>query len=295
MKLGEDDEDGEQNCDEKEPNGEVTRTTFLITGSTDGIGLLTAKMLAKTAPEIKEDGKRRRIFIHGRSKDRIEKARKEILSFAKEKQEYFELHSFCYDLSDFDQVKAFKADLISTFDPEKSRPLDCLINNAAIFEPNGRKKSADGRFERTFMVNVLAPFYLTSKVLEAGIEPNRIIITSSISHSDCYHHLKKLDYDNLQFEKGGWSNFDSYGLSKLLVLMMSRGIYHSGALPASTTLINMDPGTVNTKMLLAGWGHCGIDVNKATNTFQLATGDEYDNQGSLPKYYVRLNESSPTA
>jgi hypothetical protein len=33
--------------------------------------------------------------------------------------------------------------------------------------------------------------------------------------------------------------------------------------PEETTLINMDPGTVNTKMLLAGWGECGIDVEHA--------------------------------
>ena len=25
----------------------------------------------------------------------------------------------------------------------------------------------------------------------------------------------------------------------------------------------LDPGTVNTKMLLAGWGPCGIDVEQA--------------------------------
>ena len=31
----------------------------------------------------------------------------------------------------------------------------------------------------------------------------------------------------------------------------------------------MDPGTVNTKMLYLGWGKCGIDIEKATDTFHL--------------------------
>ena len=29
------------------------------------------------------------------------------------------------------------------------------------------------------------------------------------------------------------------------------------------TCNSLDPGTVNTKMLLAGWGPCGIDVERA--------------------------------
>ena len=39
--------------------------------------------------------------------------------------------------------------------------------------------------------------------------------------------------------------------------------------------LTMDPGTVNTKMLLAGWGACGIPVSKANNTYKLATSEEY--------------------
>ena len=76
--------------------------------------------------------------------------------------------------------------------------------------------------------------------------------------------------------------------------MMSRGLFHSGILPPQTTLINMDPGTVNTKMLLAGWGACGIDVGDATDTYKLATEEEFDNMGALPKYYTSLKSRNPT-
>ena len=37
----------------------------------------------------------------------------------------------------------------------------------------------------------------------------------------------------------------------------------------------LDPGTVNTKMLLAGWGRIGIEVGEADNTFKLATDPEW--------------------
>ena len=83
------------------------------------------------------------------------------------------------------------------------------------------------------MVNVLAPFIITYKILTGmknennQIFPIRIINTSSISHTDCIEHLKDVNYDNLQFEKGNWSKYNAYGLSKLLVIMMTRGFKYT--------------------------------------------------------------------
>ena len=98
----------------------------------------------------------------------------------------------------------------------------------------------------------------------------------------------------MQFEKGGWSSFDSYGLSKLCVIMMSRGLFLNGIIPATTTTINMDPGTVNTKMLLAGWGACGINVEDASDTFNLATDPKFERPGEKATYYVGMHETNPT-
>ena len=111
------------------------------------------------------------------------------------------------------------------------------------------------------MVNVVAPYLITQRCLdEMKVQPRRIINTSSISHTDCQFHLHRLDYKNLQFEKGNcWTPYDSYGLSKLLVIMFTRGLWHLNKTKkgkTGCTLINMDPGTVNTKMLKAGWGEC---------------------------------------
>ena len=45
----------------------------------------------------------------------------------------------------------------------------------------------------------------------------------------------------------------------------------------------LDPGTVNTKMLLAGWGACGIPVSRADNTYELVT--DYGSQQTSGSYH----------
>lgn len=75
---------------------------------------------------------------------------------------------------------------------------------------------------------------------------------------------------------------------------MSRGFFHSGALPKDTTMLSFHPGAVNTKILLAAYGKVGIDIEKSDDTFKLATEDEFLNPGQLPKYYAKTKERKPT-
>jgi hypothetical protein len=45
--------------------------------------------------------------------------------------------------------------------------------------------------------------------------------------------------------------------------------------PAPHLQVNsLDPGTVNTKMLLAGWGRIGIEVHQASNVYKLASSEQ---------------------
>jgi hypothetical protein len=51
----------------------------------------------------------------------------------------------------------------------------------------------------------------------------------------------------------------------------------------------LDPGTVNTKMLLAGWGRIGMEVGEADNTFNLLTDPRV--AGASGKYFVGHRET----
>lgn len=63
-----------------------------------------------------------------------------------------------------------------------------------------------------------------------------------------------------QFEKGGYSDHASYSLSKLLDIMFNMELARRA--PEGVTCNSLDPGTVDTKMLRAGWGMGGIPVGR---------------------------------
>jgi NAD(P)-dependent dehydrogenase (short-subunit alcohol dehydrogenase family) len=230
--------------------------TALITGSTDGIGQHTAERLARDGWEV---------LIHGRNPARIAATLERI----KKKAPEAKLHAFQADFANFSDIRHLASDLSGKFSK-----LDLLVNNAGVFAER-MQTTADGN-EYAFQVNVLSPFLLTALLLDAvaaAPEP-RIIITSSISQSG------SLDWDNLQMEKG-FSAHGSYSSSKLCNAMHTMELSErlkTSSTSKHVTVNTLDPGTVNTKMLLAGWGECGIEVEAADNQFELGTSPKWKGQ-----------------
>jgi NAD(P)-dependent dehydrogenase (short-subunit alcohol dehydrogenase family) len=143
-------------------------------------------------------------------------------------------------------IEYLTADLLSQTDIRKladdfkkrHNKLDVLINNAGgIFKE--RKLTIDG-IERTFALNVLAPFLLTNLLLDtikAG-SPARIINVSSSAHTS-----GKIEFDNLQSERS-W-NFRAYGSSKLALLLLTAEL--ARRLQGTDITVNaLHPGFVNT-------------------------------------------------
>jgi hypothetical protein len=62
--------------------------------------------------------------------------------------------------------------------------------------------------------------------------------------------------------------------------------------PEEALVLSCDPGTVNTKMLLAGWGECGIEISNADDEFNLATAEF--NPANHGKYFVSCRPSRCT-
>lgn len=124
----------------------------------------------------------------------------------------------------------------------------------------------------TWAVNMVAPFLLTSLLLDTITD--RIINVSSISAGS------HVDWDNLQMEKG-FSSHSAYSLSKLAVQLFTAEL--APRVAARGIVVNtLDPGTVNTKMLGAGWGMSGIPVRSHSRATPAC------------KYYAGLGEMIPS-
>jgi NAD(P)-dependent dehydrogenase (short-subunit alcohol dehydrogenase family) len=281
--------------------------TFLVTGSTDGIGRHTCRRLASDGGAL---------LVHGRrdpSDPVVESLVRDLEDLGASRVAYLRA-----DLGDLEQVRNLAEDAVARLRSWQSPPeddrgmpaLDCLINNAGVFDPVPRR-SAQG-YDATLAVNVLAPFVLTRALLPCLIRGSdvRIVTTSSVSQSRTLPDLDSLfarrvdgemrndDGTNDQyhdFEPLPYSAHSSYAHSKLgdLLFTVQLSRLLSSYRPPEEVLsrttsaplllenlrriqcLTMDPGTVNTKMLLAGWGPCGIPVGEANNTYKLATSDEY--------------------
>jgi NAD(P)-dependent dehydrogenase (short-subunit alcohol dehydrogenase family) len=88
--------------------------------------------------------------------------------------------------------------------------LDVLVNNAGLIVPE-RHATRDG-LEETFQVNHVAPFLLTTELLDLikASAPARIVNVSSEAHRHATMH-----WEDLQFASTRYKSFRAYGQSKL--------------------------------------------------------------------------------
>ena len=169
--------------------------------------------------------------------------------------------------------------------------LKILVNNAGVYSEDF-VRTEDG-LELTFAVNVLAPFILTSMLLPMLLangsnssRSSRIVIASSVSQS---WKLPKNYWDDPQYRKRSYSAHGAYSESKLLDAMLTIEMAHrlhdlAGIDTSIVTCNCLDPGTVNTKMLLDGWGPIGIPVENALDETWCCTSTELE--GTSGQYFV---------
>jgi NAD(P)-dependent dehydrogenase (short-subunit alcohol dehydrogenase family) len=165
----------------------------LVTGATSGIGLVTARELARQGA---------RVVIVGRDQGRCDAA------VAQARAAGGEAEALLADLSSLEQTHALAGQF-----RERHGRLDVLVNNAGGIWLR-RELTVDG-LERTFAVNHLAPFLLTHRLLDLlrASAPSRVVNVSSRAHRKA-----TLDFDNLQGERsyGGWRQYCRTKLMNLL-------------------------------------------------------------------------------
>lgn len=197
----------------------------IVTGSTSGLGLETARVLAMRGS---------RVIIAARSEAKARRAMSEIEQ--KDPSAQIEFHHL--DLSNLASVRGFAESFL-----ERERALDLLINNAGIMMvPYG--ETSDGN-ELQFGTNHLGHFALTGLLLPAleRASASRVVTVSSIAHKD-----GDIDFDDLQFGGGhGYSPMRAYRRSKLANLLFALELDRRlDAAGASTVSVAAHPGVSYT-------------------------------------------------
>ncbi|MFC5828261.1 SDR family oxidoreductase [Nonomuraea insulae] len=201
-------------------HGPMTGRTVLVTGGTAGIGRATALGLATMGA---------RLAIVGRDPGRAEDAAREIRAAGGGQADVF-----VADLTSQSQVRRLAGEVL-----ERLSRIDVLINNAGGYW-HTRHVTADG-LERTFALNHLAPFLLTSLLLDRleHSAPARVITVSSHAHTAGH-----IDFDDLQGERS-YSGSRAYDQSKLANVLFTYEL--ARRLRATSVTANaLHPGVVST-------------------------------------------------
>ena len=194
----------------------MNERTVVITGGSDGIGAEAARQVAGKQPNT-------RMVLVGRSAQRTAAVAREVGA------EYF-----LADYTRLDDVRRLAEELRSTVGH-----IDVLANNAgAVF--GERTVTEDGN-EKTFQVNLLAPFLLTHLLLnplQAGA--GGVVNTSSASAKI----VGKVDVEDLNHENA-YAPMRAYGDAKLANILFAQGLHrHYGS--QGIKAVSFDPGNVKT-------------------------------------------------
>ncbi len=232
--------------------------TILLTGATDGIGLETAKRLVQAGHQV---------LIHGRSPAKLEATERALSALPGDGR----VESYLADLSRMADVEALAKAIA-----DKHDHLDVLINNAGILK-TPEPITQDGLDVR-FVVNTLAPYLLTQRLLPLLGAEGRVINVSSAAQAP-------VDIEALA-GKGRLADMAAYAQSKLAITMWSRemGLARKESGPA---FIAVNPGSLlASKMVKEGFGVAGADIGigadiliraALTDEFADASGQYYDN------------------
>jgi NAD(P)-dependent dehydrogenase (short-subunit alcohol dehydrogenase family) len=200
----------------KDMNGKVC----LVTGATDGIGKISARVLAEKGAKV---------IIVGRNPEKSATVLAELKSSSGNEN----IDLLMADLAVMQEVRDLAEQVISHYDR-----LDILLNNAGGYFAK-HELTSDG-LERTFALNHMSYFLLTNKLMELlkSSAPARIVNVSSDAH-----YGVDMDFENLNGEQE-YKAWKAYQKSKLANVLFTYELLKK--VPADITVNCLHPGFVAT-------------------------------------------------
>lgn len=224
--------------------------TILITGATDGIGLSTAKQLAAQGHKV---------LLHGRNAGKLTSITSEIGGSSE---------AFVADLSSLDEVES-----MATRIRARTERLDVLINNAGVLKTD-RKEASQG-LDLRFVVNAIAPYLLTRRLLPIIAKDGRVVNVASAAQA-------RVDLDALA-GRPVLDDMDAYAQSKLALVIWSQALARE--MPDGPVIVCVNPGSLlGSKMVRDGFGIDGGDLSIGADILCRAALDP-DFEGASGRYF----------
>lgn len=226
------------------------KKTILITGATDGIGLEAAKMLAS---------KGHKVLLHGRNPVKLKTAEGEVMTVS----DSADADTFMADLSLLADVEKFADEVTTRYDK-----IDVLINNAGVYK-TGNTKTPEG-FDVRFVVNTIAPYLLTKRLLPLMGAGGRVVNLSSAAQAP-------VDLNALTTQTS-IPDSSAYAQSKLAITMW--GFHLANELDGSgPAIIAVNPKSLlGSKMVKDAYGINGGDLSIGADILtRAALSDEFAN------------------
>lgn len=194
--------------------------TALVTGANTGIGLVTARELARAGA---------RVWIACRNQAKAEAAMQEI----RQAVPTADLQFLALDLGNLAKVRQAAQVFL-----DSGEPLHLLINNAGLA---GSRGLTDDGFELTFGTNHLGPYLLTRLLLERlrASAPARVVFVASRAHYQCKH----LDLEAQRQRTTHVTGLPEYAASKLANVLTAKALAKRLA-GSGVTAYALHPGVV---------------------------------------------------
>lgn len=200
--------------------GSLKGRTALVTGANTGIGLVTARELARAGA---------RVWMAARNQAKAEAAMQEI----RQAVPGADLQFLALDLGNLAKVRQAAQTFL-----DSGEPLHILVNNAGLA---GSRGLTDDGFELTFGTNHVGPFLFTRLLLERvqASAPARIVFVASRAHYQC----KQLNLDDQRRLTAHVTGLPEYAASKLANVLTAKALAKRLA-GTGVTVYSLHPGVV---------------------------------------------------